>query len=165
MTRSKTWFRSRRGANVLCVAVHPSVPVRLKVDRLCESQSRQAVLWAQRRLDPASDRRVVQTDRRNARHRGYPIGHRPADRQPARRPNSMGTWRSREAEYHRSGKLRILPARSTRLVAFSSDGGRTGLPGMTVRAPLGCRLFRMESSNRLRRRRGRRSPNRPTSAC
>ena len=46
-------------ANVLCIAVHPTVPAQTLngVHRLCESQSRQAVLRALRcRLNPASRR-------------------------------------------------------------------------------------------------------------
>ena len=55
-------------ANFLCIAVHPAVPVQTLqgAHRLRESQSRQAVLRARRcRLDPASDRRVVQIARGN----------------------------------------------------------------------------------------------------
>src|SRR5262249_31049449 len=74
-------------------------------------------------------------------------------------------------EFHRSGKLRIVAVTSsTRPIAAPElpTAAELGFPGLTVRGSIGL-LAPHETpsglSNRLRRRRALRSPNRPSSEC
>ena len=75
-------------------------------------------------------------------------------------------------EFHRSGKVRVLAVTSpTRLAAAPElpTAVELGFPGMTVTGSIGVLGHRPGrrpgSSNRLRKRRARRSPNRPTRRC
>ena len=91
--RSGQGFRRHhhRGRGLLCAGgeQRSAGEIRCRIDRLCQGQSRQAVLWLGRgRIDAASGRRAIQARDRH-RHRSRALQRRRArgDR-PGRRPDS-----------------------------------------------------------------------------
>jgi tripartite-type tricarboxylate transporter receptor subunit TctC len=161
-------------ANVLCIAVHPTVPAQTLTELIAYAKANPGKLSyghsgvgsiqhlaGELFKSLAGTPEIVQVPYRGT---GPVIADLVSGQIPMGVPGVTG----QVLEFHRSGKMRVLAVTSpTRLNAAPElpTAAELGFPGMTVRGSIGLPGPRLWSSNRLLKQRGKRSPNPSSCRC